>query len=72
MNKLQDNQISTDFGELSEEQQILQDAEQIIKQTQSEKKHTGQKGFFFLFFALVNIDYNSPIFFYYICFVKYK
>ena len=52
MNKLQDNQISTDFEELSEEQQILQDAEQIIKQTQSEKKHTGKKVFLFVFLPL--------------------
>ena len=49
MNKLQDSQISTDFEELSEEQQILQDAEQIIKQTQSEKKHKGKKVFLFVF-----------------------
>lgn len=52
MNKLQDSQISTDFEELSEEQQILQDAEQIIKQTQSEKKHTGKKVFLFVFLPL--------------------
>ena len=52
MNKLQDSQISTNFEELSEEQQILQDAEQIIKQTQSEKKHTGKKVFLFVFLPL--------------------
>lgn len=77
MNKLQNDQTSATSDEVSEEQQILQNAELIIKQANSEKVHMGRKIFLFVFlpllmlslivlffstiFALLNINKNTII-----------
>jgi len=77
MNKLQNSQNNTVFDDLLEEQQILQNAEFIIKQVNNESKNKVRSLFLFVFlpllilaliilffstiFALLNINKNTII-----------